>query len=500
MSDSKSYGRILRASSIMGGAAVVCLLLGLVRTKATALLIGVPGVGMIANFTALQGVLAVFAGLGIQTSAVRAVAAAVAGGDEDAIGETIVTLRRVCWITGLLGACFTTVASPLLSEWTFGAPTYAPDITLIGAAIFLGNIYSGQVALIQGMRRIGDLARIQIVAAVAGAAIFIVFFGSFGVRAVAPALLLTAATQLVASWQIARRIPIPAVSVSWPNSLRGAIRMARIGAAVMWSAVLINLTNYLASALITHQIDVQALGVYSAAFALSGVFVNFILNAMATDYYPRLAEVAHRKEAMHVLISHQIEIGALLATPGLLVMLAFAPWVVQLLYTEQFQPAAHLLQWFILGCFGRVIAWPLGFVLLAVNAARQFVLLETFFSLSHLLLIAVGLRLFGLEGVAGAFFLAYALYFAVIAVMVNHLIGYRWPPDIARLLWRVFLLLSGTFVMVRVLPPLAGTLAATFTIGSASLICIRCLIERIGESHPLIRTLQRFPAMKLLVP
>jgi len=85
----------------MGGAAGINLLLGMVRVKFAALLIGATGVGLNASFTAVQGLVGTVAGLGIQSSAVREITTAVGKNDEQAIGRAVLTLRRVCWLTGL---------------------------------------------------------------------------------------------------------------------------------------------------------------------------------------------------------------------------------------------------------------------------------------------------------------------------------------------------------------------------------------------------------------
>jgi antigen flippase len=76
-------------------------------------------------------------------------------------------------------------------------------------------------------------------------------------------------------------------------------------------------------------------------------------------------------------VNEQTEIGILLALPGLLATLAFGPWILELFYSKKFLPAAELMPWFILGVFGRVVSWPLGFIQLAKGASRVFMLTET---------------------------------------------------------------------------------------------------------------------------
>ena len=65
MTQKSSYAQILKSSSIMGGAAGINLLLGMVRVKFAAVLIGATGVGLNASFTAVQGLVGTVAGMGI---------------------------------------------------------------------------------------------------------------------------------------------------------------------------------------------------------------------------------------------------------------------------------------------------------------------------------------------------------------------------------------------------------------------------------------------------
>lgn len=154
-----SYGQILKSSSIMGGVAGVGLVLGMVRTKFAAVLIGTTGVGLAANFGVILGFVGTLAGLGIQSSAVRDVASAFAANDDHLLGTTILALRRICWLTGLLGAITMLLLSPWLSQLSFGSGEYQCDIAALGIILLLGNLQGGQMAVIQGTRRIADMAR-----------------------------------------------------------------------------------------------------------------------------------------------------------------------------------------------------------------------------------------------------------------------------------------------------------------------------------------------------
>lgn len=499
MSADKSYVQILKASSIMGGAEGINLLLGMVRVKFVAVFIGTTGVGLISSFGALQGFIGTLAGLGLQSSAVREIAAAVGRGDEQAVGRAVLALRRLCWLTGLAGMAAMMLLAPSLSQLTFGHRDYTIDIVALGVIILFGNLSGGQLALIQGMRRIGDMARANIFGAATGTVAAVGLYATLGLRGVIPTLVAVSAIQLALSFHFARKVPVPAVSLTWRETFVEANGMVRLGLVMMWNGLMGSAVAYITIALITQHEGTQAVGLYSAAFALSGMFVSFVLSAMGADYYPRLTAVASDKPAMVSMVNEQTEIGLLLALPGLLATMALAPWILQIFYTREFLSAAELLQWFILGCLGRVISWPLGFVMLALGKGRWFLLTETSFNLIHVALVAAGLQLYGIEGVAIAFVFMYVSYIAAVLLVSRRLIGFKWSSECTRLGLLSLPLLGVIFTSSRLLPLWPATwlgLSLTFI---GSVLCLRGLVALVGSEHRIVGAITRLPGGKLLL-
>lgn len=499
MQPEQSYAQILKASSIMGGAAVINMLLGMVRVKFAAVLIGTTGVGLIASFGAVQSLIGTLAGLGIQSSGVRDVAAAVGKGDEQAIGRTVLILRRLCWLTGLMGMAAMMLLSPLVSQLTFGHQGYSLGIASLGVIILFGNLSGGQMALIQGNRRIGDMARANVIGAGLGTVAAIGFYNALGLSGIIPMLVTVSALQLALSWHFARRVPVPTVDLTWRQTFAEGGGMVKLGLVMMWNGLLGSAVTYITVTLVTRQEGVQAVGLYSAAFALSGMFINFVLGAMGADYYPRLTGVAPDKSAMNRMVNEQTEIGLLLAVPGLLATLVLAPWILQLFYTREFLGAVELMQWFILGCLGRVISWPLGFVMLALGKGRWFLLTETSFNAIHIALIAIGLALFGIEGVAIGFFVMYVGYILAVYLVCRHLIGFAWSPGCLKISIYTLPPLVATFIACRSLPVWPASLAGLALTIVVSVLCIRGLMTRIGTEHRIVRAICKLPGAKMLL-
>jgi antigen flippase len=494
-SDSNSYGQILKSSSIMGGVAIVTLILGMIRTKFAAVLIGTTGVGLTASFTAIQSFIGTIAGLGIRSSAVREVAAAYSKGDEQVVGETVLTLRRICWLTGLLGALSMLLLSTLLSQITFSSNEYQWDIAALGLIILFANLSGGQTVLLQGARRIADMAKAQVVGAVTGTVITVAFYFWMGLRGIIPALVLMAAVQLVISWYFAKRLPVPTVEMTWKKSFDKAGAMVKLGLVMMWTGLMGSAVTYATAALITQEINVQAVGIYSAAFALSGMFVNFVLSAMGADYYPRLTAAADDHAKVNRLVNEQTEIGLLLALPGLLATMVLAPWIVQIFYTKEFLPAVELIPWFILGCLGRVISWPLGIVMLALGKRNWYFATETFGHVMHLFFIIICLNLFGLVGVAKAFFLIYIAYSFVVSMVAKKLTRFSWGRSSFRIFFLGLISFSLSFLAYSTLEHWMTLTIAVMLLLVMSLASLRGLTKRLGADHRFTRVVVRLPIL-----
>ena len=138
------------------------------------------------------------------------------------------------------------------------------------------------------------------------------------------------------------------------------------------------------------------------------VYVGFVLQAMGTDFYPRLTVVAGDNRRCNQLVNEQAEISILLALPGVLATLALAPWVIQLFYSSKFDKAAEILCWQVTGTFLQVNSWPIGFILVAKGRAAAFFWTDFASYSVYVALGWVGLKLFGLPGTGMAFLGLYA--------------------------------------------------------------------------------------------
>ena len=498
VSDS-SYRQILKSSSIIGGAQAINYIIGLLRIKVVAVLLGPSGVGLVGLYVSVVGLVQTFAQFGINESGVREVAVAAGGKDEQKIAQMVKTLRRTCWFTGIFGWVLTVALAWPLSQWVFGSTDHVWALAILGSVVLLELVSGGQKALLQGFRRVGDLARIQIAFALLSTLLAIGIYWWLREDGIVPVIILTSVVQLGVSWWFARKVSVSAVTQPWRQTWRNSKKLFQLGSAFMYGALLAGIVGLAIRALIVRDLGIEAAGIYQAAWALSGMFGAFVLQAMGTDFYPRLTASASINTDVNRLVNEQIEVGMLMTLPGVLGAIVTAPWLIALFYSEQFLPSQHLLPWFAIGVFVQVVTWPLGMIQRAKGAALWMFVGQTHLNCLSLILVVAGLPYFGLAAVGWAFVLAGIAHGFLVRFIAWRLSQYRMAGNCIKILVLSAASICLGFVLESTIKGPVGTAASMGLFFLTSLLCVRSLLRATGPNSRVFRLIMGIPGAGLLL-
>src|ERR1035438_3346860 len=111
-----SHRQIFKSTALIGGTQVINMGIGIVRTKALALMLGPAGMGLAGLYMTATGLIGSVTGLGLNASGVRQIAEATSTNDEIRVARTIITLRRVSLISGVFGMLLLLALAPTLSR------------------------------------------------------------------------------------------------------------------------------------------------------------------------------------------------------------------------------------------------------------------------------------------------------------------------------------------------------------------------------------------------
>lgn len=407
--EQSSYRQIFKATSLFGGVQVFQILIGIVRTKFVAVLLGANGVGIIGLLNSPLQLIGSISGLGISFSAVRDVAEANSSDDKTRISRTILTLRRWSWFTGILGAIITAVFAPLLSQWSFGNKEYTWAFIWLSLTLLLQAISKGQSAILQGSRRLREMAKAAVIGSGLGLITSVPLYYWYGIKGIVPALIITAIIGLVLSWYFSRKVPIEKIELSLKATYQSGLKMVGLGLSMTLAGFIASLSGYILITFIRNYGNVEQVGFYNAGWGVIGQYTTIIFAAMATDYFPRLAAVQADNIKVKKIVHQQVDSALLIVSPLLTLLIVMMPLVVRILYTPAFLPVVMFATLTVLGIPFKTISWAMGYVYLAKSDGKLFMIMELASGIITLLLNLLFYSIYGLNGLGISFIITFIL-------------------------------------------------------------------------------------------
>jgi PST family polysaccharide transporter len=234
---------------------------------------------------------------------------------------------------------------------------------------------------------------------------------------------------IVTSWWYSRKIRVETPSMNASQIWQEVAALLKLGVGFMASSLVAMGVAYAVRVLVLRSVGLAAAGYYQSAWTLGGFYVGIILQAMAADFYPRLTAVIHDDVACNRIVNEQARISLLLAGPGVLVTLTFAPIVIALLYSAKFGAAIEVLRWICLGAALQVITWPIGFIIVAKGRAGLLIFCEVAWGAVSLGLAWPCVKYYGLNGAGIAFFASYLFHVLLLYPIVHKLSGFTWSRE-----------------------------------------------------------------------
>ncbi len=408
--ESGASGALITASALTLIASATGMVIGLLRSKLVAVLLGPNGVGVLANIgiynTFVSTAATAFSGQG----STRAIAAARAKGQDERVDWLIRYSFLIPPAIGLLILVVTVILAKEVSGLVMGDPQYAPLIALSAIAIPLSVLAGSYAGVLQGFVRIGSLARASIATTIISLIVTVALIVTFGLTGAVIAGAIVAVVQLGIffvrePWVVRGRRWRRRLEFNWP-ALHPVLQLGLASVVVSIASTLVTL---LIRSDIVHVLGIDQNGIYQPVAAISDTYLEVLIGSTSFYLFPRLTELlsaGRRKEASDE-VGHGLRVILAVTVPLLLVMVAFGEPIVVLLYSDRFRAATDPLSIQMAGNVVKVIAWSAGAALLPLGYYRAWL----FICLVNLGIKYVGVHLllsaYGLDGVAVAYNLSW---------------------------------------------------------------------------------------------
>lgn len=390
------YKNILKYVGLFGGLQGLNILMGLVRSKITAVLIGPMGVGFSSLMNTVVSFLSNATNFGISFSAVKGISEY---GKEDAERQNraIAVVRTWSLIAAALGFCVTVIGAPLINQFTFSWGNHTLHYLMLAPVVALAALTGGETAILKGTRRMRSLALVQFNIVLLSIIITIPIYYYWGVRGIVPVLNICAlAAFLITIHYSFRYYPYRISHIR--EYIKEGVPMVRLGLAFIVAGIVGSGVEVYIRVFLNMLGDLDTVGLYYAAFTMAITYPSTLLNSLENDYFSRLSAVCNQKDEMRNTVNAQIEVLLMVMVPVIALLLITLPIVVPLLFSSKFIDSIPMAQATLLAMFIRTVTLPAEYIVLAKGKAKMYCCLETLWGVLTIVFLTIGYNYNGLLG------------------------------------------------------------------------------------------------------
>lgn len=428
---SDSYSHVLKYTGVFGGVQGVSILVGIIRNKLVAMILGPAGMGLVSLFNSTINLLSNSTNLGISMSAVKNISEAFDKGDETQLRHSVKMIRSWCLLTAFIGMFVCVICSPLLSRWTFGWGDHTLHFVLLSCVVGMMAVTGGELAILKGTRRLRKLAAISVYNILAALFTSVPLYYFFGEAAIVPSLIVMAFTQMLLT--IFYSYKLYPLSISSNRHLLGeGMSMVRLGIAFVMAGILGSGAEFVIRSYLSYNSSLQTVGLYSAGYMMTITYASMVFSAMETDFFPRLSACKGGITTTNTIVNRQIEVSFLLMAPMMVFFTIGLPILLPLLYSGQFTGVIGMMQVMVFAIYLRALKLPIAYLPLAKGDSWSYLLLEAIYDVVIVILVILAFNRWGLVGCGVAMVIASIIDFVVLLVFTHYKYGFHLSSSVKR--------------------------------------------------------------------
>ena len=450
-----TYRNIVSSTAIFGGAQVLTILINIIRGKLVAAILHSTGMGISSILTNAANSIQQFSLLGLNVSAVKEISQASNEQDEYVLTFVIRLVRRMVLLAAILGLIVTVALSPFLSNLSFDNLSYTHYFLFLGIAVFFNVMATGEIAVMQGLRRYKLLAICSIIPPLCGLLLSIPIYYIWDIEGIVPAMILLNVIYFIAIRFFSYRQPKNAkphppitLRVIWQQGRS----MIQLGIVMSIGMLLGALTTYALTAFISNTGSINDVGFYQAGNSITTQYIGLIFTAMATDFYPHLASLikTSRREAFH-FVNQQTEIIILIISPLAMLIILTAPWAIRILLTKEFLVIEQMVCYLGMASIFKAVCFPMDYIAYATGDKKYIFWIETFWGCAKTFTImSVCYYCFGLQGLGYGALITALVDVTVCLIAIPWRYGFRLSTTSIRLILSMTILaavcLASTYI------------------------------------------------------
>jgi len=415
LSQQKTYTSVLKNTSIFGGVQVFTIIIGALREKVVAILLGPIGIGTIGILTSLITLISSLISFGVPTSSIKYIAE-----NKDSKLKLIFIVRRIVLVTAILGLLTTILFAKNICFLIFGnyesSNTYSIMIT--GFAILFYSLENGALSILQATRKVRQIAKARIYSSIIGLFISLPIYYVWKVDGIAYSLVLIYLTNCMVIFYYSENYKFEKKKLKFKEFIAESKSIIKLGFFITLSAIIMSLVNFITKSYVLSIGSVADLGYFESGNKLVSGYVSLVFVAMAKDYFPRISAVNKNNQKIEELANTQIDIALLFLFPLIVFFSVSAEFILRILYSSDFTIVKSYIALAVIGLIFKLVSWTLSYIILAKGESLTFFFYEIFGGIILLTSNYLGFKFYGLQGL-GAAFLIYNILYCIVLLVIN---------------------------------------------------------------------------------
>lgn len=406
---------LFRITSLNSVSVILKIGIGLITSKVIAVFVGPSGMALVGNLRNFISTLETVSTLGFQNGIVKY----VAENDSDKenlkkiLSTVFISLIAVAivlsgilffladfWNDTIFGSNFS--YSFVFKALALALPWYACSIILL--------------AVINGLSQFKEVIYITIAGNIIGLIVSIVMilqlhtFGALLAIIISPSLLF-----FVAFYFINKKVRLLNYISGKSFSLEIIKKMSGFSLMALVSSIILPLVFLVIRNDVIAQIGIQQAGYWEAITRISTYYLMFISTILVVYFLPKLVHAKNNYETKIVFWSYYKNIMPVFII-GLVFLFFLKEFVIQVLFTEDFNAVKDLFFWQLSGDVLKGFSLILGYNLVAKKQTIPFIITEFLSVLTLFLLSKLLLPFYGIEGIVMAHFFTYCFYLLILVI------------------------------------------------------------------------------------
>lgn len=407
---------LVKITSLKTAAVFTRIIAGILTSKAIAVFIGAEGLALVGNLRNFVASTQTIATLGFYKGVVKYVNDFK--NDLVKLSKTLSTAYYIGFITTIVMSFYCYFNAETINELIF--PTYNNYIYIIKIFAIVLPFYALNMfsfSIMNGFSKYKILIIINIIGQVLGLSIALLLIyqknldGALISVAISESLIfLITLVGITNRKSLVPLISVNSVSLSYIKKLSSYTGMA------LFPAIILPLVILAIRSHIIDTIGYKDAGFWEAMLRISKYYLMLVSSLLGLYIIPRFSEIndiATYKKEVFSLYKSVIPYFAL----GLLLIYLLKPFIVWVVFTEEFEPVEDLFLWQLLGDFVKVLSMIIAYQFLAKKMFWHYIITEAFLVVILYTTSIYFIKIYGVKGAVIGHFVSYLMYYGVILLI-----------------------------------------------------------------------------------